>query len=111
MAVLRAATPSDIHDLADTFVSAVNYSIPGRQLGEEFYNLQADLALGESGVPPGKLWTRFQEQFSKEQIWLAEVDGKVAGYVAWYAPVWTEGSYKPGEVSRKIYAVKTEERL
>lgn len=101
--LLRSAIPFDIPALANTFISAANFSIPGRQLGKEFYNLEVDIAPGAPGVPPGKLWTRFQEQFSKEQIWLAEVDGKVAGYIAWYAPAWTEESYKPGEASKIAY--------
>jgi len=97
--ILRAAVPSDIPALADTFISGVNFSIPGRKLGEEFYHLEADIAPGEPGVSaPGKLWTRFQEQFTKEHIWLAEVDGRVAGYIAWYDPTWNE-EYKPGEIT------------
>lgn len=103
---LRAATPADIPALAETFISAVNFSIPGRNLGEEFYDLEPDIAPGEPGVSlPGKLWTRFQEQFSKEHIWLAELEGRVAGYIAWYGPTRsTELGYKPGEVSKKWLA-------
>ncbi|KAJ7220041.1 hypothetical protein GGX14DRAFT_559852 [Mycena pura] len=98
---LRAATPSDIRALADTFICAVDFSVPGRKLGKEFYDLETDIAPGEPGVSsPGKLWTRFQEQFHEEHIWLAEVDGKVAAYIAWYDPTWNADSgYKPGEVS------------
>ncbi|KAJ7454752.1 acyl-CoA N-acyltransferase [Mycena latifolia] len=99
--ILRSATPLDIRALADTFISGVNLSIPGRKLGEEFYDLERDIAPGEPGVsPPGKLWTRIQEQFSKEHIWLAEVDGRVAGYIGWYDPTWSEElGYKPGEIT------------
>ncbi|KAJ7164021.1 acyl-CoA N-acyltransferase [Mycena crocata] len=97
---LRIATPADIPALADTFIRAVNLSIPGRKLGDEFYDLQRDIAPGDPGSSaPGKLWTRFQKQFSDEQIWLAEVDGRVAGYVSWYAPTRHEAVYKPGEIT------------
>ncbi|KAJ6570162.1 acyl-CoA N-acyltransferase [Mycena vulgaris] len=101
MAVLRAATPSDIPALADTFICAVNLSIPGRKLGEEFYDLERDISPGEPGVSsPGKLWTRFHEQFSKEHVWLAEADGRVAGYIAWYDPTWSgDSGYRPGEIT------------
>ncbi|KAJ7678490.1 acyl-CoA N-acyltransferase [Mycena rosella] len=99
--ILRAATPSDMPALADTFISGVNLSIPGRKLGEEFYALERDIAPGEPGVSdPGKLWTRFQEQFEKEHIWLAETDGRVVGYISWYDPTWSEeAGHKPGEIT------------
>ncbi|KAJ7454751.1 acyl-CoA N-acyltransferase [Mycena latifolia] len=98
---LRPATPLDIRALADIYISGLNLSIPGRDLGDKLYDLERDIAPGEPGVsPPGKLWARFQDQFSKEHFWLAEAEGRVAGYITWYDPTWSEESgYKPGEIT------------
>ncbi|KAJ7457195.1 acyl-CoA N-acyltransferase [Mycena galericulata] len=98
---LRAATPEDIPALADACISAANFSIPGRKLGEELYDLHRDIASGEPGVsPPGKLRRQFQNQMDTQHLWLAEVGGKVVGSIAWYGPGWNEQlGYKPGEIT------------
>ncbi|KAJ7474733.1 acyl-CoA N-acyltransferase [Mycena latifolia] len=97
---LRAATSSDIPSLAEACISAANFSIPGRNLGDELYDLERDIAPGEAGVSsPGKLWTQFQQQFAEGHIWLVEVNGGVVGAIAWYEPIWGEAEYKPGEIS------------
>jgi hypothetical protein len=98
---IRSATPSDIPALAETTISAANYSIPGRKLGDELFNLEWDIAPGEpGGSPPGKLRLQFEDWLSKGHIWLAELEGRVVGSIAWYGPTWdAEHGYKPGEVT------------
>lgn len=101
---LRAATPSDIPALAEACISAANFSIPGRKLGEELYDLEKDISVGEPGVsPPGKLRKQFEEQLANDHIWLAEVRGRVVGSIVWYSPRRNEElGYKPGEVSGQV---------
>ncbi|KAJ6536170.1 acyl-CoA N-acyltransferase [Mycena capillaripes] len=99
--LIRPATASDIPALAETNISAANYSIPGRKLGEELYDLERDIAPAKpDGSSAGKLRLELEDRLSKGYIWLAELDGRVVGSIAWDDPSWTaEQGYKPGEIT------------
>ncbi|KAJ7899687.1 hypothetical protein B0H13DRAFT_1883773 [Mycena leptocephala] len=86
---IRSAAPSDIPALAEITISAANYTIPGRKLGDELFDLERDIAPGEpGGSPPGTLRLQFEDWLSKGHIWLAELEGRVVGSTAWYRPIW-----------------------
>ncbi|KAF7332897.1 GNAT family N-acetyltransferase [Mycena venus] len=99
--LLRPATASDIPALAETNISAANFSIPGRKLGEELFDLERDIAPAKpDGSPPGKLRLQLEDRLSKGHIWLAELDGQVVGSIAWDDPSWSaEQGYEPGEIT------------
>ncbi|KAJ7809255.1 hypothetical protein B0H13DRAFT_1928019 [Mycena leptocephala] len=46
------------------------YSVPGRKLDDEFFDLERDIAAAElGGSPPGKLRLQFEDWLSKGHIW------------------------------------------
>ncbi|KAJ7853451.1 hypothetical protein B0H13DRAFT_1904040 [Mycena leptocephala] len=46
------------------------YSVPGRKLNDEFFDLERDIAAAElGGSPPGKLRLQFEDWLSKGHIW------------------------------------------
>ncbi|KAJ7620977.1 acyl-CoA N-acyltransferase, partial [Roridomyces roridus] len=92
--MLRSATLQDIPALAEAMVPAANFSIPGRNLGDELYDLEKDVQEARGNQPPGKIRTQFEEQMKMHNVWLAEVEAGVAGGIAWRDTV----GCTPGEI-------------
>ncbi|KAJ6489810.1 hypothetical protein C8R45DRAFT_1138580, partial [Mycena sanguinolenta] len=96
-----AESESDSVAVGTSPISAANFSIPGRKLGEELFDLERDIAHGEpDGPPSGKLRLQLEERLANGYIWLAELNGRVVGSIAWHDPLSDAAhGYRPGEVT------------